>query len=484
MSASFFMQAVETCPSSQVCLAAAIMNGKSICVVSWNYAVQLYAFLKRSLSIQEHSPWVTINYQLKHDDYNTRRWWQTTGLALASLLQKAGYSRQSQLQHLLFYYSQVAPILGAAPDIRDKADGWKSFMTDSFTPIEVSWDWGCGVQSPTIRYSFEPIGRHAGAGKDPLNRNAALSFIHQFKEKFSETNLLWYEHFSKELAIYKSASEKRHNDETLEEHQSRIFFAFDLAEGNMMLKAYFFPLFKAALTGKSNLAVIADAIASLPGHPSFPAFVVLQDYLTTTEAGSMLEVEILSIDCGEPAKSRLKVYVRSRATSFRSVRVTMTLGGLLDEPGHERGFQELLHLWKLVLGKKKDFYESDDLPHVSHRTAGILYYFDFRAGQGLPEAKVYLPVRHYGQNDLGIALGLKTYLESRDQGILAFQYVEALRSIRWVVPALDLCSVANGLHRRNSILTKQRGVQTYIGCSVSNGSLKITSYIDPEAAVY
>lgn len=303
-------------------------------------------------------------------------------------------------------------------------------MTDSSTPIEMSWDWGCDGQKPAIRYSVEPIGRDAGTAADPLNEFAASRLIDQFRRIFSETDLMWYDHFSKELAVFDSTSDTGNGNETTEAHQSRIFVAFDLREDDVMLKAYFFPTFKATQTGQSNLTVTIDAIVNLPHCPSFPAFAVLENYIRTLDSGSHLGVEILGIDCEAPAKSRLKIYARSPATNFKSVRATMTLGARIDEPGLDQGFQELRQIWKLVLGKGKEFCDIDNLECIDHRTARMLYYFEFKSGQALPTSKVYLPVRHYGQNDLAIVLGLKTYLESRGQGSLACQYIEALRSIR------------------------------------------------------
>ena len=462
------------------CPVSVIMVSKTSRATIQYQAIQSHNYIRLEGS-SDHTtlPWLAIR---SHEDSDTQEWWRTTGVPLEILLQKAGYTMQSQYRHLTFYREHIIPYLGAPLHAPNESSYWKSFMTDSHTPIEMSWDWGCGDRKPVIRYSVELIGRGAGTEKDPYNEEALNQFIKGYRRMFPDTNLLWYNHFLEKLAVYSSTRTTANGNEKLDTHESRIFLAFDLGEDGAMLKAYFFPLFKAAMTGKSKMAVLSDAIINLPDHPPFPALAVLQSYIRTSDAGRKLEVEILGIDCDAPAKSRLKVYVRSPETSFSAVRETMTLGGLLEKPGSEQGFKELAKIWKLILGNGEVFHELDDLDHVEHRTAGMLYYFEMRSGQMLPESKVYLPVRHYGRSDLATALGLQTYLESRGQGSLASQYVEALRSIRYVVTDVHMFTIFDSFsHSRESLLANQRGFQSYLGCSIINDVLKVTSYIDPMA---
>lgn len=67
-----------------------------------------------------------------------------------------------------FYYRFVVPNLGPPPTLIESPNLWRSFMTDDFTPIEFSWDWG-NVDSMTdrrVRFSVEPISYDAGTFKD------------------------------------------------------------------------------------------------------------------------------------------------------------------------------------------------------------------------------------------------------------------------------------------------------------------------------
>lgn len=377
-------------------------------------------------------PWILINRCFTQDaDSDFRFWWRTTGLPFAILLQKAGYTVDHQYQSLLFYYYYVVPELGAGPDAQGLPRSWQSFMTDHFCPVELSWEWGCLGESPTIRFSFEPIGPNAGTSTDPFNQYSTSRLIHQYQRTLSNCDLRCFDHFSKELLSYSNCQNETTKTQECEGHESRIFFGCDLGKGGVMLKAYFLPTFRAVELGKSTLAVILEAIHSLPNYsPSqFPALPALLRFLTTSPEGAGLKAEIFAIDCVAPAASRFKIYMRNCSTCFNSVRTIMRLDGALTESNLTRGLEELQTLWNLVLGKEEGFSPAQSLQHKEHRTAGILYYFDIRSGQALPGVKVYIPVRHYGQNDLAIAQGLRVYLESRGQGSLVRRYLEALKSI-------------------------------------------------------
>ena len=108
----------------------------------------------------------------------------------------------------------------------------------------------------------------------------------------------------------------------------------------------------------------------------------------------------------------------------------MTLGREIDDPDMEHGLAELQELWILVLGLDQHFSSSNELTPNSHRTAGILYYFELKPGQALPVPKVYIPVRHYGKNDQNIAEGLLKYLKKHRQSSAPENYVRALNRIR------------------------------------------------------
>ena len=409
--------------------------------------------------------WSLIDRNLPQATADCRFWWRTTGLPLAILLEKAGYTLEAQCQNLFFFYCCVVPELGGGPDAQGLPRSWKSFMTDHFSPIELSCEWGCGGESPTVRFSVEPIGPYAGTPADPLNEHATARLVRRYQPLLSNSELTLFDHFSKELLSYNHSRNEASGMMEDHGHKSRTFVAFDLGKDGVMLKAYFLPAFRAGELGQSIWYIIARAIRSLPGYsPSkFSGLSMLQSFLSNNPYGSKLKAEIFAIDCVTPIRSRLKIYMRSQSTSFDSVINVMTLGGVLNGLDLNEGLNELQRLWKLVLSQNEGFSEIVDLQQRNHLTAGMLYYFDIKQGEALPGVKVYIPVRHYGRNDLAVAEGLETYLKSRGQSSLATKYKQALSSI---------CPPSS--------LRSRTGIQTYIGCSIVGRELKLTSYLAPK----
>ena len=377
----------------------------------------------------EPEVWVLMNkFFVQDGDPDSQFWWRATGFPFAVLLHQAGYPLDLQCQHLLFYYRHVVSELGPGPDVQGIPKTWKSFMTDHFCPVELSWEWGYPGDSPTIRFSFEPISPEAGTIADPLNQYSVTRLVHQYQPILPQCDIRCFDHFSKELLSYNISGSETGRSTGAAEHESRAFIAFDFSTEGVMLKAYFIPTFRALEAGKSALTLISEAIQSLPDYtPSrYTGFSALLNFCRTSSEGANLEAEMFAIDCVDPAASRLKIYMRSRSTCFNSVQDIMKLGGAAVEPDLARGLKELHRLWHLVLGKKLDFSPSEGLKHKGHRTAGILYYFDIRPGQALPGVKIYIPTRHYSPNDLVVAESLQVYMKSRGQGTLARKYIEAL----------------------------------------------------------
>ncbi|RDL36931.1 uncharacterized protein BP5553_04364 [Venustampulla echinocandica] len=373
----------------------------------------------------------------------------------ARLLREANYTTEAQYLHLLFFAILVIPELGPAPIAASGTPQWPSFMTDDGTPMEIGWDWGwrgSGNSKPTVRYSIEPIGQMAGTLEDPLNKFAGIRLMRRLQAVLPSTNLEWFDHFSAEFVNFDEGQDSSsvyngYKLTQLESHNSRMFTAFDLDGTNLLVKSYFLPAFKAHHTGKSNLEVVIQAIETLPGYqePNFRAFTMLREFIQSTKTAS-LEVEIFAIDCMKPAESRLK-----------------GLRGRLNGPRIDEGLNDLWELWNLVFDTGECASESAHLTYRGHRTAGILYYFEIRQGSDFPVPKIYLPVRHYGRNDYAVAQGLGTYLSRRGQKAAADGFIRALKNTFSTSRLEGTC-----------------GVQTYIGGTIKDSSLKLISYISPQ----
>ena len=337
-------------------------------------------------------------------------------------------------------------------------------MTDDFSPMELSWSWddGTAQSHPAIRYSVEAIGTEAGTAADPFNQSETRNVIQQIKSIATTSDWQWFEKLAQVLCPSSLQSQDKVPSLWSGSDPSSMFLGFAFQEKGLGAKAYLAPT-KAAVTGQSALNVITDGIRSLENDATkFPAYDGMLHYLTHSPVGRSLEVLGIALDCVDPSKARLKLYVRSADTSFDSVRKVMCMDGLATVKS-DQAMEDLWSLWKSVLNHGESFSSSDQLQPNSHHTSGILYNFEIKANVPATDPKVYIPVKHYSANDRAVADGLTDFLSSRGGDRFASQYLQMLES---------LC-----VHRS---LEESRGLQTYIQCGLQNEGIALTSYMAPE----
>lgn len=402
----------------------------------------------------ELSAWKQVEANSSHEDNEHQRlWYQHIGKALGVLLYNADYSLEAQRRSLDFFKQLVAPNLGIFQGANSSyTNSWESFMTDDGTPLELSWDWGVKDSRPTIRYSVEPIGLQAGTSVDPRNLLVGPILQDRLNQILPDIRVEWFNFFTdffsgkdqyelpdnNSSVIYKwynnliNFFRGRNNTKPgflngLEDHSSSIFYAFDLTETEITAKAYFFPKYRAVSSGQSNLEVLVQSMKSAPHctEDNLQALSVFSDF-SEDEASRGLEYEMLAIDLIDPFKSRFKIYFRSRETSFDSLTNIITLGGRIKGPNMQRGLEDLRCLWNAIFGV--DTSSAQPLRNVNHRTAGMLYNVEFRIGDQLPVAKVYLPVRHYSRSDDAVITGLEDYFTSHHRGSYMAAYRRAMNA--------------------------------------------------------
>ncbi|KAI0192473.1 tryptophan dimethylallyltransferase-domain-containing protein [Astrocystis sublimbata] len=403
--------------------------------------------------------WNKVNARLAVENTHHRFWWERhTGRALAILLHAAEYPEHIQQRDLEFFATSVAPYLGISREtIKDQ---WPSFMTDDGTPLELSWDWGTKDGPPTIRYSVEPIGLTAGSSLDPGNLLAGPAFHQQLVRSLADMRLEWHQHFQD----FFNGNDKAGFARDATDHNTSIFYAFDLSPTEVTAKTYYFPKIRAQAKGQSNLEVLSQAIRSAPltTKKNLKAWDMFCDF-TSDSSSKEIEYEMLAIDLIDPLESRLKIYFRCRETTFNSVINVMTIGGRVKNPKLRQGLEDLRLLWNALFDIDTNASPDASLPAVGHRTAGILYNVEFRLGEEHPVAKIYLPVRHYAKSDDAIIQALNTYFQHHKRGKYMPSYVKAMRKI-FSQKSMEATS----------------GIQTYVGCSIRpNGTLRVVSYFKP-----
>lgn len=364
-------------------------------------------------------------------------WQDKVGRPFAILLHKAGYNLETQYAYIRFFLDWIIPALGPSYELSSNHIRWKSFMTDDHTPAELSWEWRHTGEDPDIRYSIEPIGLSAGGNADPFNLQATRDLIGQLHHTVPGIDLRWYNHFAERLLPHARDAESHQGTVVgtppTDSHSSS-FIAFDLRRTDpVAVKAYFLPSVRATQSGTKNFDLIVRAIQTLPEsrNGGFQALQLLIEYTEADPFGTQLECEILGIDCVSTKSARVKIYFRSRSTSFDSIRSVMTLGNRVNAPENNSAFHDLFELWQALFFSGMDVptTASTELRSCSHRTAGILYYLDLSENNPKPVPKVYLPVRHYGESDYQIAKAVCAYMKRKGQQHEARQYLAALREI-------------------------------------------------------
>lgn len=376
-------------------------------------------------AVHDNTPCRILTNALLFPNEDQYFWWNVVAPTIQELMIKSNYNLAHQYQHLIFIYRYIIPGLGPRPKPNGQPH-WHSFMTDDFTPLEISVNFH--DSKATVRFGFEPICDLAGTERDPANRQASANFLHKLSQDASVgVNLGWYNHFAKELLVAPENMASVLAKFPSDEHQTQNMFAFGFQGDQAPMQAYIMPLLKSAETGISPSRLIFDSILKLDRveAPLAPALGLIEAYMA---AHPEMRAEAAAFDCVDPHQSRIKLYLRAYHTSLHDVLDVYTLGGRLKDDTTLAGIKILRELWPLLLDVPAGYKDEDPLPSKSHRTAGFLYNIHIRPGKTYPETQVYIPVRHYGKNDLAVAQGLATYFRRQGWNDLADSYAKDLQA--------------------------------------------------------
>ena len=365
------------------------------------------------------------------------------------------------------------PHMGPAPRSYAVPLKWKSILQLDGTPMEYSWKWNTKTNPPDVRYGSEAIGPYAGTELDPLNQLAAREIMHKLTDAIPSMDITWTHHFLNTLFDHDNAKYAQEAAAGAAMTTS-LLVSLEFSPKGLATKTYFQPR-KLGQEGFMPVENYEAAFQKL--DPDNKARATLHEFLATSPAGKELRPFCLSVDNVVPEKSRLKWYFNSPQTSFDSIRDIMTLGGRVAGKHLETQLAELRALINAVTGLPPDFPENKQIPQAPQQDntgnfiempellAGNVYFFDIAPGKSLPEMKVYVPVRNFGQDDLALAHGLSEWMEFRGRGEYCERYMDMLQSI------------ADYRHLQDG-----QGLQTFLSCQFKpDGELDITSYLNPNA---
>lgn len=372
-----------------------------------------------------YEPWNYVNHTLTFRSEDAQFWWNRTGRMFAKLLQQAGYTAAEQYRELIFYALFVAPELGPAPDENGNVRRWRSPGTPDSTPIDFSWEWGPGDRA-TVRYSFEPVGAHAGTPRDPLNRFATDAWIAKLREQHMVPglDLEWYQHFTRQLLPQADMERTRTAAGFIEETTPKAgtVVALDLEKTGPVMKMYIYPGLKAAELGLTNLQLVQQAIRSLPEYPALRVEPLLA-FLEEGTARYGLETGILGLDCLRPADARLKVYVRAPHTSAAYLRDALTLGGRLPLADEAAALADLEAFWAVFLAGAPAV-----LPPGAPGRASPGFYYTVGCGRDV-SPKLYVSPAYFCQSDADVLARLRRFFSTRRTGSMMHNYEKALEDI-------------------------------------------------------
>lgn len=367
--------------------------------------------------VQQQQPWDTVNALIQFRNSDHQFWWDTTGRLFAKLIEGAGYTAAEQYRELFFYALWVAPELGPSPDEEGQVRRWRSTGTPDSTPIDFSWEWGLDGTG-VVRYSFEPIGEHAGTALDPLNQYATESWVSRLKQHglVPSLDLEWYRHFTNEILLSPEVVREKTAQGFIEETTPKAgtVVALDIEKGGPVMKIYIYPGLKAAELGISNLDVVAQSIRNLPAkqYQSIQANVEpLLEYLYEGTEKWGFETGILSIDLLDPKEARIKIYIRAPHTTVDYLMDALTLGGRHDLTAaySQEVIGDLKDLWQAFLGDAPAKLSAD----VPGR-ASPGFYYTVRAGKPV-SPKMYLSPFTFCKNDADVLNRLHTFFSTRTQ---------------------------------------------------------------------
>ncbi|KKY37358.1 putative dimethylallyl tryptophan synthase 1 [Diaporthe ampelina] len=429
--------------------------------------------------------WQTLSQYLPPRDHDSDFWWNLTGRHLAGIVEAAGYSLDKQYEALLMHYHWT---------------NWTSQLQHDGAPIEYSWKWNTSKPNdkPRIRYAIEPIGPRAGTESDPLNHDSLREIISSLKAVVPGVDTTWSNYFW-------SALYDRDNHRYMEERAAgarlttSTMMCTELSttdEEPLEFKTYFSPR-------HHDQPIFLDldnwekALKGLDPHNE--ARDKLLDYLRTSEEGQLMKPLTVAVDNVKPEHSRLKWYFWSPKTNFAAVRDIMTLGGRIPASAKQKaGLDDLYELIRAATSLPADHPETSEIRPPSGPGAdaveknggvpfgkepeqeaalsegdnledmfkGHWYYFDIAPGKSVPEVKIYVQLRVNGRDDLAIARGVCSWMESHGRGAYCGRYQKMLDD-----------SIATHRHLNGST-----GIQTFLACQFKEGKdMDVTSYFGPEA---
>ncbi|WQF77161.1 Putative aromatic prenyltransferase, DMATS-type [Colletotrichum destructivum] len=292
-----------------------------------------------------------------------------------------GYSAADQKSQTEFFKAHIAAHLGPVP-----AEPYEAYnMPYIPSPIETSINLTTRG-APKVRFWTnlgKPLDRsHADRGAPDRDRESLMRIT-----RANDGDTRWMECLMSSLfPLPAQLDELRAATGPVWPYS---LFCFDLDGSQRTMRAYF-PVVVTCV-GRSRTEVCLEAALSLQpcGADLKPCLDLVAAYLRDNryEAG----LHMLGVDCVDPHKARLKVYMDVNSNSWNAVRDAMTLGGRLTDDHTLRGLEILQSIYPLMRdepeGRDDDWSKPPTNPLVAF--PGLQFGIEIVAGRAVPEIKIY-----------------------------------------------------------------------------------------------
>lgn len=270
-------------------------------------------------------------------------------------------------------------------------------MKPASSPFELSWNFT--PQGNTVRYLFQP-----------LDNGKLLQYLKVWEKHNARVDTRWFRQFEAEWVLRPGHKDYRvdgslhgpdsHPDEM---YSVQVLMSNDLVGAEAQLKAYFLPNVLAHATGRSTEKMTLDMLRSLdPFGPELePQVQQLEDFLQACPY--RYHVEMVGIDCSDPARARIKVYVRITDASRAALKYFVTRGNRLDDELTRAAVRDLDACWHHFIDVPEGMPDDHDPPPKRPNSIlrGIVCAATLSVATADGEVRIrpYCPVSGYQAND-------------------------------------------------------------------------------------
>jgi DMATS type aromatic prenyltransferase len=318
-------------------------------------------------------------------------WWNGLAPVLEKLMEKADYPEHIQYSYFAFIAKFILPSLGA----HGKNQVALPRITHDRSPFEPSLN--ISKSGLNVRFTAEPRGQFAGFPQDPFGQVQGRKLFDEilaFSPMAASVDSKLFNHYTNEFWLPDSAAADINL--TIDRMPPQCQLAFDLnpKKSSLGMKAYFIPLLKSKHIGSTPQQVAFDAMERGDATGALtPSLTLLKDYMTSLPDSRKASIQMLAVDCVDPAVARIKCYAKAYQVSIANVLDMYTMGGRLSSQSTADGLAILKDIAPLLLdceGEAEDALLTR--PLLAHPHGGIVAAYELRPGAPEPEVKMYIPV--------------------------------------------------------------------------------------------